>query len=88
MTQWIDCDNRFSGSGKPSRLDFVFTKDMEIIETIHYDSPLGKSDHLLMKFNLKNENVATDEIHKVKFKYSKAEFERLRKFFCCGLERL
>ncbi len=54
MTQWVDCDTRFSEIDKPSRLDLVFTKDVEIIETIHYDSPLGKSDHVLMEFNLKN----------------------------------
>ncbi len=42
MTQWVDCDTRFSGRDKPSRLGLVLTKDMEIIETIHYDSPLGE----------------------------------------------
>ncbi len=82
MTQWFDCDTRFSGSDKPSRLDLMFTKDMDIIETIHYDSPQGKSDHVLMEFELKNENVITDENYKVKrFKYSKADFEKLRKYF-------
>ncbi len=27
MTHWVDCDMRFSGRDKPSRLDLVFTKN-------------------------------------------------------------
>ncbi len=82
MTQCVDGDTRFSGRDKPSRLDLVFTKDMEITETMHYHSPLGKSDHVLMEFNLKNENVIIDENYKVRrFEYSKDDFEKLGKYF-------
>ncbi len=42
----------------------------------------GKSDHVLMEFNLKNESVIIHENYKVKrFKYSKVDFEKLRKYF-------
>ncbi len=62
---------------------------MEIIETIHYDSPLGKSDHVLMEFNLKNENVIINENYKVKrFKYSKADFKKLRKYFIAVTQKM
>ncbi len=86
MTQWVDCDTRFSGRDKQPRLDLLFTKEWKLlklyIETIHYDSPLGKSDYVLMEFKLKNENVINDENYKVeRFEYSKADFEKLRKYF-------
>ncbi len=80
ITQWVDCDARFSGGDKPPTLHLVFAKDMEIIQTIHCDSPPRKSDQVFMQFHLNNGHVILDQNYKVKrFKYSKAHLERLRK---------
>ena len=42
LTQWVDCDTRFSGSDAPSRLDLVFTKYIESIENLQCESPWEK----------------------------------------------
>ncbi len=36
MTQWIGENTRFGGNEEASRLDLVFTKEMDIIEGINY----------------------------------------------------
>ncbi len=52
MTQWIGENTRFGGNEEASRLDLVFTKEMDIIDGIIYQCPLGKSDHLLIEFSI------------------------------------
>ena len=43
---------RGRGTDKPSLIDLVFTTKIESIESIETTSPLGKSDHSLLKFKL------------------------------------
>ena len=38
---------------EPSVLDLVLTNEEEMIENIEYGNPLGKSDHLVLKFEFK-----------------------------------
>ena len=82
MTQWIDCDTRFSGSDTPARLDLLFTSDDEAVKEIRYESPLGKSDHVLMKISLGEEIVIWNEEYKMeRYRYNKTNFEEMRKYF-------
>ena len=75
MTQWIDCDTRFSGSDTPARLDLLFTSDDEAVKEIRYESPLGKSDHVLMEINLGEEMVIMNEEYKMeRYRYNKTNF--------------
>ncbi len=50
MTQWIPDHMRFSGQDEPSRLDLVFTKEVNVIENIEHYLPIGKSDHIVIQF--------------------------------------
>ena len=60
----FDCTRMRSGS-KPSKLDYVFTDEEHLIETVHYEAPLGKSDHVALTWNLvvePEERKSSDEI--------------------------
>ena len=82
MTQWVDCDTRFSGGDTPSRLDLLFTSDGEAVEEIKYECPLGKSDHILMGIRLGKDLESTDEEYKMeRHKFSKANFDEMKKYF-------
>ncbi|MPC69390.1 hypothetical protein E2C01_063613 [Portunus trituberculatus] len=48
MTQWIHENTRFRNSEEPSRLDFLFTTEPEIVDGVEYKTPLAKSDHVLI----------------------------------------
>ena len=82
MTQWIDCETRASGKDNPSRLDLLFTKDNEIIKTIRYEYPLGKSDHILIDINLNTKIAKVEEGYKMeRYRYNKTNFEEIRRYF-------
>ena len=82
LTQWIDCDTRFRGRDTPSRLDLLFTSDEEAIERVICECPLGRSDHILMEVTLKiNIEVGNEEYKLERYRYNKADFEGLRKYF-------
>ena len=71
LTQWIDCETRFRGSDNPSRLDLVFTSDPECIETVSYECPLGKSDHVLIEISLSGKRVELQENYKLeRYRYN------------------
>ena len=36
----------------PSTLDYVFTDEEGLIDVIRYEAPLGKSDHVVLTWNL------------------------------------
>ena len=37
---------RFRGTQHPSRLDYIFTNEEDILDDLRYMTPLGKSDHV------------------------------------------
>jgi hypothetical protein len=41
---------RWRGSDTPHILDLIITNEENMISDIEYQSPLGKSDHCMMKF--------------------------------------
>ncbi len=52
LTQHINKPTRVRGTDKPSILDLLLTNDAKIIQNIEYHSPLGKSDHSVLKFDI------------------------------------
>jgi hypothetical protein len=48
LTQHIDKPTRFRQGHEPSKLDLLFTKFPETIDSITYDPPLGCSDHSVL----------------------------------------
>ena len=49
FTQHVTKPTRYRDGQKANILDLVFTRDENDINSIHYCSPLGKSDHILLK---------------------------------------
>ena len=52
LTQHIDRPTRVRGTDTPHILDLILTNDEKLISSIEYESPLGKSDHAVLQFDL------------------------------------
>ena len=50
LTQHVDQPTRGRGSNDPSVIDLVFTLGNHHFDVVEYASPLGNSDHGLLKF--------------------------------------
>ena len=83
LTQWVREDTRIRGNDEPSRLDLVFTKDINLEQSIRHEPPLGKSDHEVLEFSvIVEEEDRRKETHKRnRQNYAKANYEGLRRFF-------
>lgn len=44
---------RTRDNSEPSTIDLVFTNEEHMIDKIEYESPLGRSDHVVLTFNYK-----------------------------------
>ena len=66
---------RFRQNQTPSTLDYVFTEEENVIEAISYDVPLGKSDHVVLTWEML---VATSSVRstQVKFNYHKGDYQQ------------
>ena len=82
LTQWVRGETRFSGRDAPSRLDLLFTSDNEIINSVGYTCPMGKSDHVMMNISMGGKLEIIDEDYKMeRYRYNKANFEEMRNYF-------
>ena len=83
MTQWIGECTRYRNDEEPSRLDLIFTKEPEIVNSVEYKTPVGKSDHVLIEIKLdESVYVERNETHKIgRWMYNKTDFFGLKKFF-------
>ena len=52
LCQLVDQPTRFRDGQKPSLLDLVITNDESVVNEIRYREPLGKSDHLVLEFEI------------------------------------
>ena len=55
MIQWVTENTRFKGVDKPSRLDLLFTKGINLETDINYDCPFGRSDHVVLEIEIKGD---------------------------------
>ncbi len=83
MNQWVPDYKRFSGQDAPSQLDLIFTKEVNVIENIEYYLPLGKSDHMMIQFEIKKEGgEVRNENHKIgTYNFVKANHVELGRYF-------
>jgi len=61
-TQHVSDHTRFRANQVPSCLDWVITDDPNILEELQYDAPLGKSDHVCLKWQIQftKQNVGNE----------------------------
>lgn len=52
LTQNVMEHTRFRINQKPSKLDYVFTDEEDLIDEMIYGAPLGKSDHATLEWNI------------------------------------
>ena len=52
LFQLVDKPTRYREGQKPSLLDLIITNEENFINDIEYCSPLGKSDHLVLQFDM------------------------------------
>ena len=67
---------RLRFNNKPSLLDLVLVNNIDSVEDIQYESPLGKSDHRVLQFEL-NCIVKKVKYTKLKYYYNKANYEAI-----------
>ena len=82
LEQMVDKPTRFRINQNPSVLDLILVNDSNAIQSIDYLSPVGNSDHSILRFayncyiELENENAA-------KLNYFKGEYEGMREALSC-----
>ena len=81
ITQHVKEVTRVRGNDTPARLDLIFTKDPREIGDITYSCPLGKSDHVVMEFEVGMKQVRQESYRKDRFNFDKADFASLRHFY-------
>ena len=78
LTQHVRNFTRYREGDMPSILDLVFTNDEDLIDTISYGDPLGKSDHISLEFSMK---IGLDMKQKVdswgKPKYFRGDYDTI-----------
>ncbi len=78
LSQHITQPTRVRGTNEPSTLDLLITNDERLITEIQYSSPLGKSDHAVLLFELMCYSVRKSFKKKVYF-YDKADYGNMRR---------
>ena len=78
-SQHITRPTRVRGTDEPSTLDLLITNDEKMIPEIHYLSPLGKSDHATLLFDLACYSVRKSYITK-KYYYDKADYTAMKRY--------
>ena len=68
---------RFRQNQTSSTLEYVFTEEENLIEAINYDVPLGKSDHVVLTWEML---VATSSVRstQVKFNYHEGDYQQIQ----------
>lgn len=75
--QHVKQPTRGRGGDKPSLLDLVFTNEERMINNLKTESPLGKSDHCVIKFELEcYSDLSTTDMHR--FNWNKGDYERMK----------
>ena len=83
LTQHIKSNTRVRGMDQPSLLDLLFTRQENQVENIDYEPPLGKSDHVIIKWNfiVKYDIMEAEDKVSSKRNYKKGNYLDLRRHF-------
>lgn len=77
LTQYVEEPTRVRDHNKPSILDYIFTNEEDLIEEkIAYETPLGKSDHVVLTWKTTISATATDSKQK-KHNYWKGNYRAI-----------
>jgi hypothetical protein len=76
LFQHVKKATRIRQGNQPSTLDYVFTDDDNLIDDIVYNEPLGKSDHVILEWELITETTETTS-SQPKFNYIKGDYEKI-----------
>jgi len=76
LFQHVKKPTRVRQGNQPSKLDYVFTDDDNLIDDVIYNEPLGKSDHAVLEWDL---TIETSEAtsSQPKFNYFNGDYERI-----------
>ena len=77
FTQHVEGPTRGRGNDTPSTLDLLLTRGDDIVEDLTIESPLGKSDHAVIRAKLVC-NFQGMPITKTRFQYDKADFNKMK----------
>ncbi len=77
LSQHVTEPTRARGTDEPSTLDLIITNDERLVQEIQYTSPLGKSDHATIKFDLRCYS-AMKAYMKKKYFYDKADYAKMK----------
>jgi len=77
LIQNVMCETRFRSGSVPSKLDFVFSSEENIISDMEYEAPLGNSDHVVLCWRITVERVQQPEYNNTKFNFWKADYDAI-----------
>ena len=78
LHQHVTEPTRARGTNIPSTLDLILTNEEGMVSDIKYHSPIGKSDHACLKFNL-NCFLEVEKAPEMKYFYNKADFAGMKR---------
>ena len=80
MIQWVTENTRFR-EDKPSRLDLLFTKGIDLEKDIYYECPFESNDHMILEIKMKGRDIEVkqDESYKKKRRnYGKVKYTEIQ----------
>ena len=77
LNQHVKDFTRQRGNDQPSTLDLIFTNYATDLQNIVLESPLGKSDHVVIKFSLQETNLPDESCEKSYPDYKSADFAKI-----------
>ena len=82
MIQWVTENTRFRGENKPSRLDLLFTKGINLETDINNECPFGRSDHVVLEIEIKGDikDKQEESYKKKRINYAKQTILQWRGF--------
>ncbi|ESN94219.1 hypothetical protein HELRODRAFT_164018 [Helobdella robusta] len=86
LVQFIDAPTRYKNRQKQNILDLLLAQQQNLIQDIKYNSPVGKSDHLMLSFSLVvNTEVITHLKENKMFDYKKGNYFLMNQFISANL---
>ena len=77
LFQLVGSPTRWRGDDKPNLLDLILTNEEGLVESLEIQSPLGKSDHCVIAFNIKCQREQHNNF-KIRKNYNKANYTEIR----------
>jgi len=84
LYQHISEPTRMRGDDIPSTLDLIFTRTENEVTNIQHNSPLGNSDHALLKFDFLvcyDVERSRERHRKERLNYKKGDYQKLREIY-------